>query len=314
MTDVVDVCVVGPTASGKTALGVELAQLFGAEVISADAMQVYRQMDIGTAKPSTGEMEAVRHHLIDVVDCSESFTVVDFQARAFIARDVLHAEPSPAVIVGGTGLYVQSYVDELKFPGRFPEAERELEAEADVAVLFSRLEGLDPVAASRMDPNNRRRIVRALEVTIGSGEAFSSFGPGLNAYPARRNVLQVGLELERDVMDDRIEVRLQEQLERGFLSEVAKLAEQLGPTASQALGYKELLAHVRGDCTLEEAIEEALRRTRRFARRQQRWFGRDPRVHWIDASSAVAQQVAEVSALMEESVAERRSIHGTLDG
>ncbi|MFV1989916.1 MAG: tRNA (adenosine(37)-N6)-dimethylallyltransferase MiaA, partial [Acidimicrobiales bacterium] len=160
----------------------------------------------------------------------------------------------------------------------------------------------------------RRRVVRALEVTMGSGEPFSSFGPGLGAYPARPGVLQVGLKLDRDEMDERIEARFREQIEQGFLIEVAQLADSLGTTASQALGYKELLAHVRGECTLDDAVDEALRRTRRFARRQQRWFRRDPRVTWIDASYSLDRQLAAVLSLMEESVAECRSIHGTLDG
>ena len=289
--------VVGPTASGKTALALELARRVpGVEIVSVDAMAVYRSMDIGTAKPSPAERAEVRHHLIDVVDPSEEYTLRRFQAEASRAVGDIEARAGVAVLVGGTGLYVQALVDDLTIPGRFPDVRSRLEQEPDTAALHQRLMGLDPVAASRMEPANRRRVIRALEVTIGSGTPFSRFGPGLTAYPPTRFTL-VGLDIAREELDRRIERRYDEQLEAGLVDEVRALAarpEGLSRTASQALGYKELLDHLDGRCSLEQAMDEARRRTRRFARRQQRWFRRDPRIIWVPAgqnSRAVADAV-----------------------
>lgn len=309
-----NICIVGPTASGKTALGIALCEHLGTEIISADAMQVYRRMDIGTAKPSVEERGRVPHHLVDVSEPAEPFTVVDFQRLAFAARDGLHARGLVSVLVGGTGLYVSAYVDELEFPGRFEEVAESLEAEPDTAELYARLVGLDELAASRMEPNNRRRVLRALEVTLGSGRKFSSFGPGLRKYEIKPCMLQVGLEISRDLLDVRIEQRFHAQLEAGFLNEVSSLAEDLQATSAQALGYKELLCHLKGEISLNEAIEEALRRIRRFARRQQRWFRRDPRVVWIDAEASTDEQFEKVKDLIEISSSTLKHGHGSLDG
>jgi tRNA dimethylallyltransferase len=279
---------VGPTASGKSLLALEVARQLGdVEVVSADSMQVYRGMDIGTAKPPAAARDEVPHHLLDLADPSEAFSVARFQAAAREAIAAIEERGHRALLVGGTGLYVQAVVDDLDVPGEWPDVRAELEAEA-VAVggshrLHHRLRVLDPTAAARMEPSNRRRVVRALEVTLGSGRPFSSYGPGLGAYPPTAFRL-AGVWLPRERVASRIAERYAAQIELGFLDEVRALAawpQPLSRTARQALGYRELLLHVEGRCSLEEAIGEAVRRTRAFARRQRTWFRRDPRITWL---------------------------------
>jgi tRNA dimethylallyltransferase len=295
--------VVGPTAAGKSALALAVArQRPGTEIVSVDSMQVYRGMDVGTAKPSASERSEVPHHLVDVADPSEDFSVARFQSVARQAIAGIEDRRGRAVLVGGTGLYVRAVIDDLEVPGRWPEVRAALEERADrgpveLASMHEELSARDPVSAARMEPSNRRRIVRALEVTFGSGRPFSSFGPGLEAYPPNR-FHQVGLRLPRDVLDARIAARFRAMVAGGLLAEVEALArrgdEDLSRTAAQALGYRELLAHVRGETSLEEAVEEAIRRTRAFARRQERWFRRDPRITWYDVGDnvlAVADRV-----------------------
>ena len=275
----------GPTATGKSALALEMARRHAdVELVNLDSMQVYRGMDIGTAKPTPAERAEVPHHLLDLVDPAEDFSLARFQAAARSALASIEARGHRAVLVGGTGLYVRAVVDDLQLPGSFPDARAALDAEPDTASLHRRLAGLDPVAAGRMEPTNRRRVLRALEVTLGSGRPFSSFGPGLEAYPASP-LAQVGLRLPLDVLDARIGRRFRAMLDAGLLDEVRALLRRpggLSRTAGQALGYRELGAHLEGQCTLEEAAEEAVRRTRRFARRQLRWFRRDPRIQWLE--------------------------------
>jgi len=249
-------------------------------------MALYRGMDIGTAAPTAAERAEVPHHLLDLVDPTEDFTVSDFQAAARQALAGMEDHGARAILVGGTGLHVRAVVDDLEIPGRYDEVRAELDADADTHGLYARLSDLDPVAAGRMEATNRRRVVRALEVTLGSGRPFSSFGPGLEAYPATP-FTQVGLRVDRDVLDRRIAERYQRQLDDGFLDEVRRLSELdggLSRSAAQALGYQELLAHLRGDCTLEDAVADAVVATRRFARRQERWFRRDPRIEWFDVA------------------------------
>jgi len=260
----------------------------GAELVSADAMAVYRGMDIGTAKPTAADQAAVPHHVLDVADSTDNYTVSRFKHDAVTAIAKVESRGGNPVMVGGSGLYVQVVVDDLTMPGRFETVRADLEATPDnvteTANLWARLRELDPVAANRMEPTNRRRIIRALEVCIGSGQPFSSFGPGIDAYPPTRFAM-VGLHIERDKMDARIDARYDQQVKDGFLDEVRALraANQLSRSAAQALGYKELLAHLDGESTLAEALEAAKHRTYRFARRQQRWFRRDPRIHWFPA-------------------------------
>ena len=275
---------IGVTASGKSALALELARRRpDIELVSIDSMQVYRGMDIGTAKPTPAERAEVPHHLLDVADPTEEFTVARFQRAFRAALGDIESRGHRALLVGGTGLYLRAAIDDLDIPGRFPEVRAELEAEPDTTALHARLASIDPVAAHRMEPTNRRRVVRALEVTLGSGRPFSSFGPGLGDYRPSRFAL-LGVWLPRPVVAERIARRFAEQVAAGFVDEVRGLAETgLGHTARQALGYKELLAHLAGECTEEEAIDLAVRRTRRFARRQRVWFQRDPRITWVGA-------------------------------
>jgi len=280
--------ILGPTASGKSSLAMALVAMLAdlghtAELVSIDSMQVYRGMNVGTATPTVAEQAEVRHHLIDVVDPWETFTVSEFQRLANDAITDITARGAIPILVGGTGLYLRSVIDNLTIPGQFPDVLAELENEPDTVALHRRLQDLDPVAADRMEPNNRRRVLRALEVTLGSGQPFSSFGPGLETYPASRFV-QVALRWDRDQLDQRIEQRYQHQLDEGFFDEVRWLAENSpSRTARQALGYRELLDVLEGEMTLDEAVELAIVRTRQFARKQLRWFRRDPRVQWIDA-------------------------------
>jgi tRNA dimethylallyltransferase len=280
---VTPLALVGTTASGKSLLALEVARHDRrVELVSVDSMQVYRGMDIGTAKPSPGEQAEVRHHLLDLADPWEEFTVARFQRAFDAALADIEARGKRAVLVGGTGLYLQAAVDGLVIPGRFPEARAELEAEPDTAVLHARLAAADPVAAGRMEPGNRRRVVRALEVTLGSGRPFSSFGPGLDAYPPVP-VPQVGLRPPLDALDRRIAERVAAMAEQGLVEEVRGLLERpggLGPTAGQALGYREVAAALHAGTSVAEALELTVQRTRAFARRQLRWFRRDPRITW----------------------------------
>lgn len=247
--------------------------------MSVDSMQVYRGMDIGTAKPSAAEREEISHHLLDLAEPDERFTVTRFQDEADKAIAAIEARGNRALLVGGTGLYLQAVVDRLAVPGEWPEVRQELEATGTEG-LYQRLESVDPGAAARIDPANRRRVVRALEVTLGSGRPFSSFGPGIDAYPPTPFRL-TGVWLPRTALARRIDARLRAQIAGGFLGEAVALEPRMSPTARQALGYKELLDHAAGRCTLEEAFASAARRTRAFSRRQRMWFRRDPRITWL---------------------------------
>ena len=274
---------VGSTASGKSALALEVARRLGdVELVSADSMQVYRGMDIGTAKATPAEQADVPHHLLDVAEPEEDYSVARFQTDVAEVIAGIEARGRRALVVGGTGLYVQAVVDGLALPGEWPALRAELE-QHPVEELHRRLVELDPLAASRIEPGNARRLVRALEVTLGSGRPFSSFGPGLDAYPPAARFRLAGVWLPRPVLAQRIEARYRHQLAAGFLDEVRALPDRMSRTARQALGYKELLAHLAGDCSLEEAVAAAVSRTREFARRQRAWFRRDPRITWLGA-------------------------------
>ena len=292
----------GPTASGKSALAHELAVRFGAEILSVDSMQVYRGMDVGTAKPTPAERAEVGHHLIDLADPDEDFSVARFRDAGEAVLSELEAREGRALLVGGTGLYLRALVDGLRLPGQWPDIREALEEEADrlgVPALHARLAQVDPVAAGRTEPNNRRRVVRALEVSLGAGRPFSSFGPGLETYGPTRFVL-LGLRRPREEIDRRIAGRYQQQMEAGFLEEVAALSARpagLSRTARQALGYRELLGHLEDGVPLGDALDAARRRTRSFARRQLSWFGRDPRIRWLDAG---ANLVSEAVAALGE--------------
>ncbi len=292
--------VVGPTASGKTALALRLAAESSegdgaaAEVLCVDSMTVYRGMDIGTAKALAEEQRRFVHHGLDLVDPTTEFSVAEFQQYARAVLSSADERGAPTVMVGGTGLYVDAVVNNFTMPGQYPEVRARLQGDLDdrgVADLYARLVLLDPTAASKMEPSNDRRVLRALEVCIGSGRPFSSFGPGLQASrDAADEIRLVGVSWPRDELRRRIEQRFAVQLEAGFVAEAAALLERFGDrlsrTASQALGYRELWAYLRGDSSLDEAIELALTRTRQFAVRQERWFRRDQRILWLRPDDA----------------------------
>jgi tRNA dimethylallyltransferase len=301
------VALVGVTASGKSEAALELARRRGdCEIVSVDSMCVYRGMDIGTSKPGPEARAAVPHHLLDLVDPEEDFTVTQFQSAARDALAGIAQRGRHALLVGGTGLYLRAVVDDLSIPGRYPDVAATLEAEldegrAETADLHARLAALDPVGAARMEPTNRRRVVRALEVTIGAERPFSDFGPGLDAYPAT-GIAQVGLALPPEDVDRRIADRFAAMIEAGLVDEVRMLAGRpagLSRTARQALGYREILAHLEDGVPLPACLEEAVRRTRQFARRQASWFRRDPRVSWAGSAE-------EAQSLLEGAL----SVHG----
>jgi len=290
-------CILGPTASGKSSVAMAVAaRVDEVEFISIDSMQVYRGMDIGTAKPSQEEQELVPHHLIDIADPAEDFTVSKFQeAWRDVSADLRRRGKIP-ILVGGTGLYLRSVIDDLEIPPQFPDVRAALEEREDLPSLFAELERLDPLAASRIDANNERRVLRALEVTVGAGRPFSSFGPGMVKYPDT-NFTLLGLRMDRSQFNTRIDRRYDEQMQQGFLEEVKRLSTRdrgIGRTARQALGYRELLRHVEEQAPLDEVLTDAKVRTHRFARRQMKWFQRDPRIEWVDldASGVVEHDAA----------------------
>jgi tRNA dimethylallyltransferase len=290
---------VGCTASGKSAVAMALARQLGppVEVVCVDSMQVYRGMDIGTAKPSAADRAEVPHHGLDLVEADEDFTVARYQAEVERALAAIEGRGARALLVGGTGLYFQAVVDRLTPPGRYPTVRAVLEATPDTEALYRCLCDLDPLAASRMVPSNRRRVVRALEVCLGSGRPFSTFGPGLGSYPATRFRI-AGLWLPRPVLARRIEQRFATMLASGLVGEVAGLLGRPGGmsrTARQALGYREVLGHLEQGSPLAEAQVEAVRRTKAFARRQRVWWRRDPRITWYGAAE---NPLAVVPALL----------------
>lgn len=303
--------IVGSTASGKSALAMEVADVLGdAELISVDSMQVYRRMDIGTAKPSAIDQQRVPHHLIDVLEPSEDSSAGWVQGLARGVVDDLAQRGRRPIFVGGTGLYHRVVVDDMELPASYPELRAELEAANDSAVaegpeaaarhtagLLRRLREVDPLTASTCEPNNARRMIRALEVSLGSGRPFSSYGPGMEAYPPSED-LMIGLEVPRAEMLDLLSKRVDAMIAAGFFDEVRALAAEdpaIGVTARQALGYRELLRHVRGEWTLDHAVAETVLRTRQFAVRQHRWFRRDPRIVWHSAPLGDAAKTASLA-------------------
>lgn len=270
------------------------------DLVSVDSMQVYRGMDIGTAKPTPADRAAVAHHLLDLVEPTHDFTVAEFVAAADRALEAITVAARRAILVGGTGLYHRAVIDDFDLPGEWPDVRAEIEREADTAALHARLMQLDPAGSAKMEPTNRRRVLRALEVTIGSGRAFSSFGPGVDTYPPSP-VVQLGLRWDRDVLTARIARRVRQMVDDGFLGEVERLAVVgFSRTSSQALGYREMLALIDGSMSQDEAIAATITRTRQFAVRQERWFRRDPRVRWIDVEhDAVAEAMPAVLAAFD---------------
>lgn len=293
------VALVGPTASGKSALSHALAKESGdVEILCVDAMTVYKGMDIGTAKPSKLEQKEVPYHLIDLINPNEEFNVSQFQSEARDASDMVRNLGGAVLYVGGTGLYGRAVLDNLEIPGQFPSVRSELDekAKTDLDGLYRQLQELDPLAASRMESNNERRITRALEVTLGSGKPFSSFGAGLREYGPVR-VVQVGLSPDIDQLNVRIEERFRTWMEQGLLEEVSALASSpggLSRTARQAVGYRELLRHIETGAALEECVTDAITQSRRLARRQRSWFNRDPRIEWFSEPDDAVKRLREV--------------------
>jgi tRNA dimethylallyltransferase len=282
------VAVVGPTATGKSQLGIAIAEALGGEVVNADAMQLYRGMDIGTAKVTDAERRGVRHHLLDVLDVTETASVAAYQrdARAVVER-LLAAGRLP-ILVGGSGLYIRAVLDDLEFPGTDPTIRARLEAElarTGAAAMHARLAELDPPAATAILPSNGRRVVRALEVIELTGRPFSATMPRVG--PARWDTVQLGLDLDTETLDRRVEQRVRRMFDDGLVDEVRRLDQQglrEGRTASRALGYQQVLDAIDGHHDLTEAADATVRATRRFVRRQRSWFRRDRRIHWLDAT------------------------------
>ncbi|MFI5534442.1 tRNA (adenosine(37)-N6)-dimethylallyltransferase MiaA [Kitasatospora sp. NPDC051853] len=278
------VSVVGATAAGKSDLAVSIARSLGGEVINTDSMQLYRGMDIGTAKLTEEERGGIPHHLLDVWDVTETASVAEYQRLARAEMDRLLAEGRTPVLVGGSGLYVRAAIDEMDFPGTDPAVRARLEAElAEVGpyALHQRLAVLDPAAAEAVLTSNGRRIVRALEVIEITGRPFTA---SLPTNTAVYETVQIGVQVPRPELDQRIELRVDRMWEAGLLDEVRALEGQGlrdGLTASRALGYQQVLAFFAGECTEAEAKAETVRATRRFARRQESWFRRDDRIHWL---------------------------------
>ncbi|MFB9653161.1 tRNA (adenosine(37)-N6)-dimethylallyltransferase MiaA [Pseudarthrobacter oxydans] len=277
------IAVVGPTGSGKSDLAVSLALELGGEVINADAMQFYRGMDIGTAKVTDAERRGVPHHLLDILEVTQEASVSQFQQQARELISDIHGRGKPAILAGGSGLYVRAALDVLEFPGTDPLVRQRLEAELaaqGTAVLLKRLREVDPVSAGRLSDD--RRIIRALEVHQLTGRPFSSFMPQREYF---QPAVQIGLAVDREVLRDRLAGRVHRMVDAGLPAEVQRLDARglrQGKTAPRALGYSQFLRVIDGEWTVPEAAEATIVATRQFARRQLTWFRADPRIHWLD--------------------------------
>jgi tRNA dimethylallyltransferase len=293
------IAVVGATAAGKSDLAVDLALALDGEVVNADSMQLYRGMDIGTAKLTVAERRGVPHHLLDVWDVTRAASVAEYQELADAAVAGIEQRGKVPVLVGGSGLYIRAALGDLEFPGTDQAIRDRLEEElsaAGPAPLYARLQVADPAAAAAILPGNGRRIVRALEVIELSGRPFSATLP---RYDAGRQAIQVGVRVARAELDQRIAARVDRMWAAGLVEEVRNLAAaglRDGRTASRALGYQQVLRQLDGELTSEEARASTAAATRRFARRQESWFRRDPRVEWLDCGNALAGRALAVIA------------------
>ena len=292
------IVICGATATGKSDLAVTLAQEIDAEIINADSMQLYKGMDIGTAKITMEERKGVTHHLMDLLDVTQDANVAWYQENARAAISEIHGRGKNVIIVGGTGLYIKAILDELNFPDTDPVVRAALELEfatQGIGPLFERLEKLDPAAALAIDKANSRRVIRALEVIKITGKPFTANLPREESsrYP---HAQQFGLVMDRDLLSERISNRVDRMWEQGLVAEVEKLMVAgitKGVTAQRALGYAQVIAQIEGKVTEEEAKEETKRATRQYARRQETWFSRDERITWISPSQNALQRILE---------------------
>jgi tRNA dimethylallyltransferase len=293
------IVIAGATATGKSELAIAVAKEINAEIINADSMQIYKGMDIGTAKLSIEDRGGIAHHLLDILEVSQDSTVAWYQNLAREKITELHAEGKNVVVVGGTGLYIKSILDELNFPDTDPQVRKSLELEAEkigTDALFERLEKLDPAAAIAIDRANLRRVIRALEVIEITGKPFTANLPREESsrYP---NAMQFGLVMEREHLIERIDARVEKMWQLGFVDEVKKCIDSgmlNGRTAQLALGYSQIVALLNGTMTEAEAKEDTKRATRQYARRQETWFSRDRRITWISPVQARLERVLEV--------------------
>ena len=280
------IIICGPTATGKSDLALEVAELIDGEIINADSMQLYKGMDIGTAKLSVDERKGIPHHLLDILSIDQDASVAQYQEAARRTIDDIRGRGKAAIIVGGTGLYIKSIIDEMNFPETDPELRKKLEDEAELlgtAELYSRLRLLDPEAAAAIEPANTRRIIRALEVIEVTGQPYSANLPSDTSlrYP---EALHIGLAMERSSLAPRIEARVHRMWQSGLVAEVDSLIEAgllKGSTAQRAIGYAQVIAMRKGEISESQAIEETIVATRQYVRRQETWFKRDSRIQWI---------------------------------
>lgn len=290
------IAVVGPTATGKSDLALDLAEHLDGEVVNADAMQLYRGMDIGTAKVPVSERRGIAHHQVDVLEVHQEASVAAYQQQGRADLAQIADRGPPAVVVGGSGLYVRALLDEMSFPGTDPQVRTALEERSGAqgsAVLHAELARLDPVAAERIDPRNARRVVRALEVIQLTGRPFSANLPAHRyAIPA----VQIGLQMSREDLDARIDARAAVMFSAGLIEETRALIPaglEQGRTANRAVGYAQALAVLRGDLEPEQAVLDTAQATRQLARRQLTWFRRDPRVHWLQAGAGALREALD---------------------
>ena len=280
------IIICGPTATGKSDLAIGVAQKYNGEIVNADSMQLYRGMDIGTAKVTFSERRDIPHHLLDILEVTETASVAQYQELARDRIDEIRNRDKAAIVVGGTGLYIKSILDEMNFPDTDPAIRKKLEEEGETfgtAELYSRLRLLDPEAAAAIEPANTRRIIRALEVIEITGEPYSANLPSDSSsrYP---DAIHIGLSMDRAMLSLRIEARVQRMWEQGLVGEVRELISRgllTGATAKRAIGYAQVIALLNGEISESEAIAETIVATRQYVRRQETWFKRDMRIQWV---------------------------------